>query len=131
MNCRRWADTARVPEVGKVYLQDLEIEAVIGIHPWERDVRQRLVLQLEVAVDVAAVAARDDISLTVDYHALAGRIGEFVRTGQYRLLETLAEETAAMIMAEFGVRWLRLRVGKPGAVAGAGDVGVEIERGTP
>ena len=115
----------------RVYLRDLEIEAVIGIHPWEREVEQRLVLQIEVAVDVAAVAARDDIAQTVDYHALALRVGEFIRAGRYRLLETLAEETAAMIMAEFGVGWLRLEVGKPGAVANAGEVGVEVERGTP
>ena len=62
---------------------------------------------------------------------LAQRIGEFVRAGRYRLLETLAEETAAMVMDEFGVGWLRLRVGKPGAVANADEVGVEVERSRP
>jgi dihydroneopterin aldolase len=113
----------------KVFLQDLRVEAIIGIHPWEREVRQQLLLQLEVATDVAAVAARDDIALAVDYSTLAGRVRDFIRDGQYRLLETLAEETAAMIMGEFGVSWLRLRVGKPGAVPAAGSVGVEIERG--
>lgn len=115
----------------KVYLQDLKVEAVIGIHPWEREVLQQLVLQVEIAVDAAAVAARDDLSLSVDYSALAERLREFVRDGRYRLLETLAEEAAAMIMAEFGAGWIRLRVGKPGAVITAGEVGVEIERGTP
>lgn len=113
----------------KVFLQDLKVEAVIGIHPWEREVRQRLVLQLEVSTDVSAVAASDDIDLAVDYSVLADRVRDFIRDGQYRLLETLAEETAAMIREEFGVGWLRLRVGKPGAVIAAGAVGVEIERG--
>jgi dihydroneopterin aldolase len=93
-------------------------------------VRQRLLLQLEVAVDVTAVAARDDVTLTVDYAALAERVRAFILDGQYRLLETLAEETAAMIMQEFGVDWLRLQVGKPGAVITAGEVGVVIERGS-
>lgn len=113
----------------KVYLEDLTVETIIGIHPWEREVLQRLVLQLEVGIDVAAVAARDDLALSVDYSALAERLRGFIRDGQYRLLETLAEEAAAMIMDEFGVTWLRLRVGKPGAVTTAGEVGVEIERG--
>lgn len=115
----------------KVYLEDLNVDTIIGIHPWEREVLQRLVLQVEVAVDVAAVAARDDLALGVDYSALADRLSEFIRDGRYRLLETLAEEAAAMIMDEFGARWLRLRVGKPGAVTRAGEVGVEIERGSP
>jgi dihydroneopterin aldolase len=115
----------------RVFLRDLEVEAIIGIHPWEREVRQRLVLQIEVAADIAAAAATDDISLTLDYSALAQRVRDFIRDGRFRLLETLAEETAAMLTAEFGARWLRLRVGKPGAVARAGEVGVEIERGEP
>ena len=115
----------------KVFLRDLEVEAIIGIHPWERTVRQRLVLQIEVAVDVRTAAAAEDISLTLDYSALADRVREFIRDRRFRLLETLAEETAAMIAAEFETRWLRLKVGKPGAVARAGEVGVEIERGQP
>ncbi len=114
----------------RVFLSDLVVEAIIGIHPWEREVPQRLVLQLEVAVDVAAVAATDDLDLTVDYAALAERVRGFIRDGRYRLLETLAEEAAAMIQTEFGVNWLRLKVGKPGAVITASEVGVQIERGT-
>ena len=113
----------------RVFVEGLRVETIIGIHPWEREVRQRLVVQLEVAVDVAAVAATDNIDLTIDYSALADRVRGFIRDGRYRLLETLAEETAAMIQQEFGVSWLRLKVGKPGAVITASEVGVQIERG--
>ncbi len=113
----------------RVFLSKLEIEAVIGIHPWEREVRQRLVLDLELATDASAVAAGDDIALAVDYSAVAERVTAFIQQGEYRLLETLAEETATMLREEFGVGWLRLRVGKPGAVPAAEAVGVEIERG--
>lgn len=113
----------------RVFINDLVVETIVGIHPWERETPQRLVLQLEVGVDIAAVAAADDIELTVDYAGLAERVSSFIREGRYRLLETLAEETAAMIRSEFGVDWLRLTVGKPGAVTTAGQVGVAIERG--
>ena len=112
----------------RVYISRLTVEAVIGIHAWEREVRQPLYLDLEVATDAAQVAATDDIAVAVDYSALADRLTEFICDGRFRLLETLAEEAAAMILREFGVTWLRLRVGKPGAVAAADSVGVEIER---
>ncbi len=112
----------------KVYLKDLEIEAVIGIHPWEREVRQTLLLQLELSTDTAAVAAAGDIAAAVDYSAVADRLTSLVQQGCYELLETLAEDAAAMLFKEFGVQWLRLQVGKPGAVASAREVGVAIER---
>ena len=113
----------------RVYLNRLRVEATVGIHPWEREVRQLLVLDLELSTDAAAVAAAADIGAAVDYSAVAERVTSFVQQGEYMLLETLAEETAAMLQAEFGVAWLRLRVGKPGAVPAAGEVGVAIERG--
>ena len=112
----------------RVTITRLKVEAVIGIHAWERRVRQRLLVDLEVATDAARVARSDDIALAVDYSALSERVGDFIRAGSYRLLETLAEETAAMILAEFGVEWLRLRVDKPGAVPAADCVGLVIER---
>ena len=115
----------------RVTVTGLEVEAVIGIHDWERRVRQRLLVDLEVATDAARVAAADDISLAVDYSALSDRVGEFICLGSYRLLETLAEEAAAMILAEFGVEWLRLKVSKPGAVPAADSVAVVIERSRP
>ena len=105
------------------------MEAVIGIHPWEREVRQLLVLDLELATDAHAVASADDVAAAVDYSAVAERVAGFLQAEQFRLLETLADATAALLMQEFGVPWLRLRVGKPGAVNDADEVGVEIERG--
>ena len=112
----------------RVTVTGLEVEAVIGIHDW---VRQRLLVDLEVATDAARVAAADDIALAVDYSALSDRVCEFICLGSYRLLETLAEEAAAMILAEFGVEWLRLKVSKPGAVPAADSVAVVIERSRP
>ncbi|MEM0953685.1 MAG: dihydroneopterin aldolase [Pseudomonadota bacterium] len=115
----------------RVYLRDLAIDAVIGIHPWEREIRQTLVLQLEVACDIAAIAATGAISDAVDYSAVADRLTEFVQAGRFELLESLAEASATMLFEEFDVAWLRLQVGKPGAVAAAADVGVVIERNKP
>jgi dihydroneopterin aldolase len=113
-----------------VFLRDLRIDAVIGIYDWERRVRQTLVFDLEMGADVARAAASDRIEDTLNYKAVAKRLMEFVGSSEFELVETLAEQCARIIREEFGVPWLRLTLNKKGAVRGATDVGVIIERGT-
>jgi 7,8-dihydroneopterin aldolase/epimerase/oxygenase len=112
----------------KVFIEGLEIEAVIGIYDWERRIRQPLVFDLEMGFDNRIPAASDDIADTLNYKAVSRRLVEYVSQSEFGLVETLAERCAAIVLAEFDVRWLRLRLGKPGAVRGARTVGVEIER---
>jgi dihydroneopterin aldolase len=112
-----------------VFLRDLKIEAIIGIFDWEREIKQTLSLDLEMAADVAKAAKTDAIEDTLDYKAVAKRLIEFVGQSEYKLVETLAERVAEIVLSEFDVTWVRLRVNKPGAVRYAGDVGVIIERG--
>jgi dihydroneopterin aldolase len=112
-----------------VFLRDLRIDTVIGIYGWERRVRQTLVFDLEMSADVARAAASDDIADTLNYKAVSQRVIQFVGDSEFELVETLAERCAEMIREEFGVRWVRLTLNKQGAVRGARDVGVVIERG--
>ena len=112
-----------------VFIEDLRIDAQIGIYDWERRVRQTLALDIEMAFDNAVPAAGDDIALTLDYKAVSKRLIEYVGDSGFGLVETLAERCAAIIREEFGVRWVRLKLSKPGAVRGARAVGVCIERG--
>ncbi len=111
----------------RVYIRGLRIDARIGVHDWERRVRQTLCLDVEMAADVAA-AAVDELALTPDYAAISRRLLEAAQSRHFRLLETLAERLAGLLLEEFGLSWVRLRLGKPGAVAAAADVGVVIER---
>jgi dihydroneopterin aldolase len=112
-----------------IYLHDLRIDTVIGVFDWERRVRQTVIIDLEMAADVGRAAASDDLADTLNYKAVAKRLIEFVGRSEFQLVETLAERTAELVLQEFGVPWLRLRVNKQGAVRGARDVGVIIERG--
>ncbi len=112
-----------------VYIRELRIETVIGIYEWERRVRQSVVLDLEMASDVARAAATDNIADALNYKAVAKRVIAFVEASQFQLVETLAERVAEIVLNEFEVPWLRLRVNKEGALRGARDVGVVIERG--
>ncbi|MBV0934480.1 dihydroneopterin aldolase [Marinobacterium weihaiense] len=113
-----------------VYIRELEVETVIGIYDWEREVRQTVSLDLEMGTDIRAAAATEDIDNTLNYKTVAKRLIAFISESEFLLVETMAEEIAQIVQTEFPVPWLRLRLSKPGAVRGARDVGVIIERGT-
>ena len=112
-----------------VYIRELEIEAIIGIYYWERETKQTVSIDLEMGCDNTKAAASEDIADALDYKAVAKRLISFVEGSEFLLVETLAEKIAAIVLEEFSVPWLRLRLGKPGAVTGSKDVGVIIERG--
>lgn len=112
-----------------VFIRELRADAVIGVYEWERTIRQTLVLDLEMAWDNRPAAAGDAIAAALDYAAVSSRVITYIEASSHQLLETLAEDLAALVLAEFGVPWLRLRLCKPGAVQQARDVGVLIERG--
>ena len=112
-----------------IYLRELRVETVIGIYEWERRIRQPVIIDIEMAADIRRAAATDNIDDTLNYKAVAKRIISFVEGSAFQLVETLAERLAEIVMAEFQVPWLRLQVNKAGAVRGARDVGVIIERG--
>ncbi|KRD32125.1 dihydroneopterin aldolase [Lysobacter sp. Root916] len=111
-----------------VFIEGLEIEALIGIYDWERRIRQPLVFDLEMSFDNRIPAASDAIEHTLNYKAVSKRIIEYVSQSDFGLVETLAERVAAIVIEEFGVRRVRLKLSKPGAVRGARAVGVSIVR---
>lgn len=114
----------------KIILQDLRVEAVIGIWEWERRIRQTVSLDLELATDIRRAAASDDIEDATDYKRIAKRLISVVEESEFRLVETLAETLARIVVVEFGVPWVKLSVSKPGAIEGSRNVGVVIERST-
>ncbi|MEJ8569517.1 dihydroneopterin aldolase [Elongatibacter sediminis] len=115
----------------RVFIEDLRVETVIGIFDWEREIKQVVSLDLEMAFDIRAAAQSDAIEDTLDYKAVAKRLIRFVERSEFQLVETLAERCAAIVLEEFPVAWLKLRLSKPGAVRGSSAVGVIIERGSP
>ena len=112
----------------KVFIEALEIECVIGIYDWERKIKQPIVLDIEMGFDNRKPAATDDIADTLDYKAVSKRLIQFVSESDFGLVETLAERCCAIILGEFGVQNVKLKLSKVGAVRGARAVGVMIER---
>ncbi len=112
-----------------IFLGDLEIDTVIGIFDWEREIKQTLVFDIEMGFDIQKAAASDDIADTLDYKAVTERVVEFVENSEYFLVEKLIEEVASLLLNEFSIPWLRIRLNKRGAISRARDVGIIIERG--
>jgi dihydroneopterin aldolase len=112
-----------------IFIRELRVDTVIGVYDWERKVRQTVVLDLEMATDITAAAGDDALEQTLDYAAISQRLLDYIGSSEFELVETMAEQVAALVLAEFQVPWLRLRLCKPAAVAQARDVGVLIERG--
>ena len=112
----------------KIFIEGLAIDALIGVYDWERRIRQPLLFDIEMAFDNRVPAGSDDIRDTLNYKAVSKRIIAIVSQSEFALVETLAERCADVVLAEFKVHWLRLKLSKPGAVRGARAVGVIIER---
>lgn len=112
----------------RIFLRGLAIECIIGFIEWERRVTQTVVIDLEMPVDCARASRTDDVADTLDYKRVAKRVIAFVGQSQFKLVETLAQRIAMIILEEFSVPWVRLTVNKPGAIRGSRDVGVSIER---
>lgn len=112
----------------KIFLRGLEVECIIGFIDWERRVKQRIQIDLELPVDCTRAARSDDVVDTLDYKSVAKRVIAFVEASEFMLVETMAHRMAMLILEEFGIEWVRIWINKPGAIRGSRDVGVAIER---
>ena len=110
-----------------VSVKDLSVRAVIGVHAWERDVEQTLLVSVDMATDVRKAAANDDLADALDYSAVAETIAAVLRDGRFRLIETAAERVAGRLLADFPLSWLRLELRKP-ISAGAYTAAITLER---
>jgi dihydroneopterin aldolase len=111
-----------------IFVSGLTTECIIGIWDWERRVRQKVVVDIEMAADIRRAARTDSIEDTLDYKKVAKRLLQFVGESQFQLVETLTERIAEIVIREFDVAWVRVRLNKQGAIRGSRDVGIQIER---
>lgn len=111
-----------------IFLHELRVDTIIGIREWERQIRQTVSIDLEMGADISRAAASDDIEDALNYKLVAKRVQQFVAESSFQLVETLAEKIADIVLSEFDVPWVEVRVNKPGAIRGAQDVGVKIRR---
>ena len=112
----------------KIFIHALKTEAIIGIFDWERQVKQTVIVDIEISADVRKAALSDSIDDTLNYKRVAKRVLSFVEESKFHLVETLAEYIAMLMLEEFSVAWVRISLSKPGAIRSSRDVGVILER---
>ena len=113
----------------KVFIEQLTVITTIGVYDWEQTIKQKLVLDLEMAHDNRPAGKSDDVAEALDYAQVSQAVIEHIEQGRFLLVERVAEEVAELLLARFNSPWVRIKLSKPGAVARAANVGVIIERG--
>src|SRR5260370_8415968 len=93
-----------------ILMRDLRVEASIGIHKRERHVRQTLSIDLDIGLPGVAVFSSDKVADTIDYEQVAQKIRDLAASAHFRLVETVADRVAALLMNDFGPPWCKLSV---------------------
>jgi len=112
----------------KIFIHALKTEAIIGIFDWERQVKQTVIVDIEIGADITKAALSDSIDDTLNYKRIAKRVLAFVEASTFHLVETLAEHIAMLLLEDFGLAWVSISLSKPGAIRSSRDVGVMLER---
>ncbi|MFQ1012598.1 dihydroneopterin aldolase [Gilliamella apicola] len=114
----------------KVLIEGLTVLTTIGVYEWEKTIKQKLILDLEMSWDNKPAGESDDVSLCLDYFLVSQSITSFIQSTQFELIECVAERVAQLVIQKFSVQWLKVKVSKPSAIANASNVAVVIERST-
>ena len=112
----------------KVLIEGLTVLTTIGVYEWEKAIKQKLILDLEMSWDNKPAGESDDVSLCLDYFLVSQSITSFIQSTQFELIECVAERVAQLVIQKFSVQWLKVKVSKPSAIANASNVAVVIER---
>jgi FolB domain-containing protein len=112
----------------KVIIKDLLARGIIGIHKWERERAQKILINATLFTDTRRAAQTDDINDCVNYSKMSDKLLAHAESAKRQTVEALANDLAKLCLEENGVLKVIIRVEKPGAVKFAESVGVEIER---
>jgi dihydroneopterin aldolase len=112
----------------KIIIQGLQVKSLIGVYDWERNAKQALEVDVELAVDLTAAANSDNVQDTIDYAALAASIEELCYESEFALLEALANKLIQHLLGYVGVQSVTLAISKPNILANARAVTVKMYR---
>ncbi|MCH8115554.1 MAG: dihydroneopterin aldolase [Chloroflexi bacterium] len=115
-------------KIDTIRIEQLELDCLIGINPWERLTKQRITIDITMDVDLSAAGRSDSIRDTVDYRVVAKAVAEEVNSSSYKLVEALAARLAEICMTNERVQSVEVTLRKPGAIRNATAVGVTIRR---
>ena len=112
----------------KVFISGLQVQAVIGVYEWERQHAQPLFFDIEMSSDLSVAGKSDDLNDAINYAQVSDAVCALVVALQPQLIETSAEQVAAMILSDYPTNQVAIKISKPDAVPAASCVGVQITR---
>lgn len=112
-----------------IFIEGLKIDAIIGIHPWEKTKPQPLIFDLKLTSEIKTSSKSKDLNDTTDYKQVADDIENWVTNNPTELLETLAEDLVELVFAKHQkVARIELKINKPRAIEQAVATGIWIQR---
>ncbi|MBO05201.1 MAG: dihydroneopterin aldolase [Chloroflexi bacterium] len=115
-------------QLDTVRIEQLELDCIIGINPWERLTKQRITIDIEMNADLTKAGASDAIEYTINYRTISKAIISEIEESSYGLVEALAARIAEICLQDPLTQSVEVTVRKPGAVRNASAVGVVIRR---
>ncbi|MDV6315824.1 dihydroneopterin aldolase [Idiomarina sp. HP20-50] len=115
-------------DIDVVSIEGLTVDTIIGVYDWEKEKKQSLVLDIQMSWDNQRAATTDELEDALDYALVSERVTGWITEKPRQLIETVAEGVATLILNEFGVQNVEVRVAKPGAVPNANTVAVSVRR---
>lgn len=115
-------------DIDVVSIEGLSVDTIIGVYDWEKEKKQTLTLDIQMSWDNQAAAKSDDLNDALDYALVSEKVTQWVAEKPRQLIETVAEGVASLILNEFGVQNVEVKVSKPGAVLNATNVAVTVRR---
>lgn len=112
----------------KILINDLRVIGIVGIHDYERNTPQEIMINIRLSTNTRRAAETDDIHECVNYQTVAEQVKAHAETSKRLTVEALAEDIAQICLETPGVQGVTVRVEKTQAIAYTGSVGVEIER---
>lgn len=117
--------------IAHVFVRDLMVEAIVGVHEHEKAGPQPLRISIDLTVSEFPGTTQDELEKVVCYEDVVSKVQLICRAGHVNLIETLAERITASCLADARVHAVRVRVEKPNAFEECASVGIEIERLQP
>jgi dihydroneopterin aldolase len=113
----------------KIFISEIKAEVKLGVPDWERMLPQTILLDIEITMPHGRSCESDDIQDTIDYGQVVVQVRESLAANTFRLVEALAEHVCQLILSNYDAPSVKVKVAKPGIIAGVKQLGVVIERG--
>ncbi len=111
-----------------IFINQFKLNTIIGIHDWERQQPQPVILDIEIGCSIKTAVQSDRIEDCIDYFAVCEHIKILADKHHFQLVESLVEAISQIILNDFGAQQVKIKLSKPNAVQEAQGVGVIIER---